>query len=200
MAGEVVSWAENAVCPSTDHDLLMRSLINQDSSWAEYAVCPSTDHDLLTRSFIISRQQLGRECCMPIHRSRPPYEILHNIKTASRPQHTRSTTNFCKAVPQRCFVLKNECLCCRLVSHVQLCATPCTVAQQAPVSAGIFQARILEWVAISSSRDLPDPGIEPQSPYSWQILYHWAICPDAHTQVVLTTQYITGLSQETKEL
>ena len=56
MAGEVVSWAENAVCPSTDHDLLMRSFINQDSSWAEYAVCPSTDHDLLTRSFIISRQ------------------------------------------------------------------------------------------------------------------------------------------------
>jgi len=108
--------------------------------------------------------ELGRECCMPIHRSRPPYEILDNIKTASRPQHTRSTTNFCKAVPQRFFVLKNERLCCCSVSHVRLCATPCTVAQQAPVSAGIFQARILEWVAISSSRDLPDPGIEPQSP------------------------------------
>ena len=29
---------------------------------------------------------------------------------------------------------------------------------------GIFQARTLEWVAISSSRDLPDPGIEPRSP------------------------------------
>ena len=28
---------------------------------------------------------------------------------------------------------------------------------------GIFQARILEWVAISFSRDLPDPGIEPVS-------------------------------------
>ena len=28
---------------------------------------------------------------------------------------------------------------------------------------GIFQARILEWVAISFSRDLPDPGIEPGS-------------------------------------
>ena len=28
----------------------------------------------------------------------------------------------------------------------------------------ISQARILEWVAISSSRDLPDPGIEPESP------------------------------------
>ena len=31
---------------------------------------------------------------------------------------------------------------------------------------GIFQARILEWVVISSSRDLPDPEIEPSSPGS----------------------------------
>ena len=29
---------------------------------------------------------------------------------------------------------------------------------------GIFQARILEWVAISSPGDLPNPGIEPRSP------------------------------------
>ena len=29
---------------------------------------------------------------------------------------------------------------------------------------GISQARILEWVAIPFSRDLPDPGIEPWSP------------------------------------
>ena len=29
---------------------------------------------------------------------------------------------------------------------------------------GILQARILEWVAIPSSRDLPNPGIKPGSP------------------------------------
>ena len=29
---------------------------------------------------------------------------------------------------------------------------------------GIFQARILKWVAISFSRDLPNPGMEPRSP------------------------------------
>ena len=29
---------------------------------------------------------------------------------------------------------------------------------------GISQARILEWIAISSPGDLPDPGIEPGSP------------------------------------
>ena len=28
---------------------------------------------------------------------------------------------------------------------------------------GIFQARILDWVAISFSRDLPDPVIKPES-------------------------------------
>ena len=37
-----------------------------------------------------------------------------------------------------------------------------------PVSSvhGILQARILEWVAIHFSRDLPNPGIEPRSPAS----------------------------------
>ena len=29
---------------------------------------------------------------------------------------------------------------------------------------GILQARILEWIAISFSRDLPDPGIDPRFP------------------------------------
>ena len=29
---------------------------------------------------------------------------------------------------------------------------------------GIFPARVLEWVAISSPGDLPNPGIEPGSP------------------------------------
>ena len=28
----------------------------------------------------------------------------------------------------------------------------------------IFQARVLEWIAISFSRGLPDPGTEPGSP------------------------------------
>ena len=38
------------------------------------------------------------------------------------------------------------------------CSLPCSSVY------GIFQARVLEWVAISFSRDLPDPGIEPGSP------------------------------------
>ena len=33
-----------------------------------------------------------------------------------------------------------------------------------PVHGKILQARVLEWVAIPSPGDLPDPGIEPASP------------------------------------
>ena len=46
------------------------------------------------------------------------------------------------------------CLCCVLshISRVQLCVTLWTVAHQGPLSVGILQAKILEWVAISSSR------------------------------------------------
>ena len=42
---------------------------------------------------------------------------------------------------------------------------------------GILQARILEWVAMPSPGDLPDPWIEPTyvnvSCMSRQVLYHW---------------------------
>ena len=40
---------------------------------------------------------------------------------------------------------------------------------------GILQARILEWVAIPFPRDLPDPGIEHQSPVSYIAgIFFWA--------------------------
>ena len=40
----------------------------------------------------------------------------------------------------------------QLLSRIQLFETPWTVAYRAPLSMRIFQARILEWVAISNSR------------------------------------------------
>ena len=60
------------------------------------------------------------------------------------------------------------CLCiqaCMLsrFSHVQVFVTSWTVAHQAPLSMGILQERILEWVAMSSSRG-SSPGIEYASP------------------------------------
>ena len=37
---------------------------------------------------------------------------------------------------------------------------------------GIFQAIVLEWIAISFSRDLPNSGLEPGLPHWRQTLYH----------------------------
>ena len=51
--------------------------------------------------------------------------------------------------------------------YVQACSTLCNPMDCSPPGSsvqGIFQARILEWVAISYSRNLLDPGIEPASP------------------------------------
>ena len=48
-------------------------------------------------------------------------------------------------------------------SRVQLFAT-LWISQPGSSVHGILQARILEWVAILSSRGLPNPGIDPRSP------------------------------------
>ena len=47
---------------------------------------------------------------------------------------------------------------------VRFFGIPWTVAHQDSLSMEFSKARILEWVAISSSRDLPDPDIELASP------------------------------------
>ena len=51
----------------------------------------------------------------------------------------------------------------------QSCPTLCDPMHYIPPGSsihGIFQARILEWVAISLSRGLPNPGIKAVSPVS----------------------------------
>ena len=54
--------------------------------------------------------------------------------------------------------------CAELLSHVQLFVSLWTIIRQTPLSMGILHASILEWVAMPSSRDLPNPEIEPRSP------------------------------------
>ena len=50
-----------------------------------------------------------------------------------------------------------------MLSHVQLFATTWTVAYKL-LCHRILKARVMEWVAIPFSRDLPNPGIKPKSP------------------------------------
>ena len=51
----------------------------------------------------------------------------------------------------------NSTMRCAVLSHLQLFAIPWTVACQAPLTMGILQARILEWVAMPSSRRSSHP-------------------------------------------
>ena len=66
---------------------------------------------------------------------------------------------------------------CVHAKSLQLCPTLCDPMDYSPPGSSvheILKARIVEWVAMPSSRDLPDPGIEFESPdllYCRQILY-----------------------------
>ena len=58
---------------------------------------------------------------------------------------------------------------------IQSCPILCDLMDCCPPGSsvhGILQARILEWVAIPSSRGSSRPRIEPRSPHCRQILYH----------------------------
>ena len=71
-----------------------------------------------------------------------------------------------------------------LLSHVRLFVTPRTVAHQAPLVHGIFQARLLEYVAISYYRGSSRPRDRTHISYiGRQILYHhttWLIWDHAY--------------------
>ena len=58
----------------------------------------------------------------------------------------------------------NFCLYFVAHSGTPVCNPMNSVAFQAPLSMGILQTRILKWVALISSGDLPNPGIETRSP------------------------------------
>ena len=79
----------------------------------------------------------------------PSYQIAELV-----PEHTAHSHYSTFAV---CAVL--SCF-----SHVRLFSTPWTVVHKAPLSTGILQARILDWVAISSSRGSSWPGDRTGSP------------------------------------
>ena len=70
---------------------------------------------------------------------------------------SRGKSHLCKDVQSSPIHKKRISPIHKLLSHVQLFVTPWTVARQDPLSMGILQARILEWVASSFSRESSQP-------------------------------------------
>ena len=64
-------------------------------------------------------------------------------------------------------------------SRVRLFATLWTVVRQAPLSMGFSQQEYWSWLPCPPLGDLPDPGIQPESPVSSALqadslpLCHW---------------------------
>ena len=54
----------------------------------------------------------------------------------------------------------------KLLNRVRLFATPWTTAYQAPLSIGFSRQEFWGGLPFPSPGDLPDPGIEPESPAS----------------------------------
>ena len=83
-------------------------------------------------------------------------------------------------------ILSHTPLCCVVVlsrSVVSDCVTPWTVAHQAPLSTGILQARIPEWVAMLSSRGSSQPRDRTQvSQIAGGFFLSWAT-REAHTSL-----------------
>ena len=108
--------------------------------------------------------------------------------------HKSSTSNYCpNALLKLCFwplfwnllrLLPSPDLCSlkfevkwsevKLLSPVRLFAIPWTVVYQASQSMRFFQARVLEWVTIFSSRGSSQPkDLTQVSCIGRRILYHW---------------------------
>ena len=62
---------------------------------------------------------------------------------------------------------------CLVAQCIRLFATPWILAHKAPLSMGILQAKILEWVAMLFSRGIsPTQGLNPCLLHFMKILYH----------------------------
>ena len=76
---------------------------------------------------------------------------------------------------------RDFCMCMLSLYHVWLFATSWTIAHQAPLSTGILQARILEWVAVPSSRGSSQPRDQTQvSHIAGRDFTVWATREDPH--------------------
>ena len=85
---------------------------------------------------------------------------------------------------------------------IQLCPTLCDPVDRSPPGSSvheILQARIVEWVAIPFSRDLPNPGIEPKSPVLAGGFFTIEPLGKSHNQCVYHQRLLGGGKEEERK-
>ena len=96
------------------------------------------------------------------HNQRPhlPNINLSNCKSL------QWTTTFSHWLPKEHFSSTNHACVLSCFSHVQLFSTPWTVDRQDPLSIGFSRQEYCSGLTCPPPGDLPNPGIEPESPTS----------------------------------
>ena len=115
-----------------------------------------------------------RICNWPIPEVIHKYFQVKRITALNNLKGLSLLTRSCFSLVRRCEVhylvedMAGMCV------HVQSCPTlhdPMDCRPPDSAVYGILQARILEWVALSYARDLPDPGIQSMS----SVFLHWQV-------------------------
>ena len=78
---------------------------------------------------------------------------------------------------------------CELLSRVPFFATPWTVACQSPLSMGFSRDEYWSGLSFPPPRDLPDPGVEPESLASPALAGRLPLC---HLTKFAICQLLTG--------
>ena len=98
-----------------------------------------------------------------------PWALIHSLLRIElcplKLLHRHSSPQY----PQKVTVFGDKHFTCMHAQSLQSCQTLCDPMDCSPPGSpvhGISQARILEWVIISFSKRVPDPGVKPTSPAS----------------------------------
>ena len=94
-----------------------------------------------------------------------PLSVWKILKEIKIPEHLICLLrNLMQVKKQQLEPYREQSVMCLVTQLCLTLVTLWTVAHQAPLSMGILQARILDWVACPPLGDLPNPGIELRSP------------------------------------
>ena len=147
MYGIQIRWATLSLCQLVAFDELLYTLVQGTFSWGNVNTCSpgcclaeEADVKLLLQPLAHDRA-LGKVHSLSSYIPKHPCNIFLGEKKDPEAKARAA-----------CFLQGRAVL-----SRVQLSATPRTVARQAPLFTVILQARILEWVAMPSSKGSSQP-------------------------------------------